>query len=442
MRWALFAFLLLSHLPAAEVVVGPGRGLLRVEDGLKLLTDGDTLVIHPRRDGKPYDRVALRVTVPNITIRGVNNSRGEQVILEGDGVAFAATEDIPSAIIEFTPEARGGRVENVHLTGARNRQGTAAGIAVLGTNAITVDTCTVANNDQGILSSGRYNEVRDFIISNCHLHHNGAPGDSATSHNLNLGGSDARILGCLIEASTSGNNITSRVHRLLVEGSTIRDSAHRECDLVDAKEVTDRAGAFAWFIGCVIVKGSTGPGNLAVVRYGQDNGAAHTGTCGFLHCTIVNPTRAALLELNSEEAQGSFINTLVVDPSGGGAGRHILHRIGRGSTDPAFIGGCWLPFGYTAPADAKLVSIGALNEQPPVVDAASDWHWSAQAGTPWIDGGIDLDLAPLPIAALNADHPLRQHPPEVPEPTLTTGMHARIIVEIPDIGAFERTPDP
>lgn len=429
-------------LSAAEVIIAPGRGLLRIEDGLPLLKAGDTLVIHPRNDGKPHPRVAMRITLPDITIRGMSGPDGEPVILDGTDYNYSGAGSVPRAIIEFSPDAFGGRVENLRLTNARNATGNGAGIRVNAASHIVIDHCRIDNNDMGIMSNGDYGQAQDITISNCHIHHNGAPDLKGQSHNVYLMGTDARLIGCLIENSTDGHNLKSRTHQLLVEGCTIRNSANRECDIVDAKGTTDRPNSFAFFMGCVIAKDINCPGNRTVIQFGQDGGNDRDGTCWFLQCTIMSPFISPIVDLSSSKSKTAFANTLIVDPTGGGVGRILVSS--KDGRDPAIssIDGLWAPYGYSVPASAKKAVIGAFNEQPPVRDPASDWHWLDTIEPPFRDGGVPINVIPLPIAALASDHPLRQHPPIVPQTTMGIGTVDRPLVDTPDLGAFEWTPHP
>lgn len=424
---------------AADVVIGAGRGFLRIEDGLSALKAGDTLLIYPRPDGQPYEQVAIRITEPDITVR---SAPGTTVALDGTGVLYTGSGAVPRAIIEFAPDAHGGRVEGLHLTNARNRDGNAAGIRINAADNVTIANCVLASNDMGIISNGSHDRMRGLVIRDCHIHGNGAPDGRELSHNCYLSGADARLIGCRIEGSVDGHNLKSRTRSLLVEGCIIRHSANRECDVVDAEGVTDRPGGIVLLVGCVIVKDPNCTGNRGVIHVGQDGGGNRLATCWLLHCTIIHPFSTAVVELSAPGAEVALLNTVIADPTGGGHGRALVERRGAGSTTPTFLGGCWLPYGHEIPSTAKQVVVGAFNAQPPLRDPTTDWRLTAAAEAPFRSGGLDLSAAPLPIAMLAADHPLRQRPPILHEPVLDGGSRERQTKAAADLGAFEWTPDP
>lgn len=439
-RFPILPLLLVSTLgQAADVVIGAGRGFLRIEDGLSALKAGDTLLIYPHPDGRPYQQVAIRITEPDITVR---SAPGTTVALDGSGRLYTGSGGVPQAIIEFAPEAHGGRVEGLHLSNARNREGNAAGIRIDAADNVTIANCVISGNDMGILSNGSHDRMRGLLVRDCHIHGNGAPDGRGASHNCSLGGAEARIIGCRIEGSVDGHNLQSRTRSLLVEGCIIRHSANRECDIVDAAGVTDRAGGIVLFVGCVIVKDPHCPGDRGVIHVGQDGGGNRLATCWLLHCTIIHPFSTAVVELSAPGAELALLNTIVADPTGGGHGRTLVQRRGAGSDTPAFLGGCWLPYGHEVPATAKQVMVGAFNAQPPLRDPVADWRLMVTAEAPFRGGGIDLASAPLPIASLAADHPLRQRPPLLAEPVLDGGARERHTKDLADLGAFEWTPDP
>lgn len=439
-RLSILPLLLLATVgQAADVVIGAGRGFLRIEDGLSALKAGDTLLIYPRSDGKPYEQVAIRITEPDITVR---SAPGTTVALDGTGKLYTGTGAVPRAIIEFAPDAHGGRVENLQLTNARNREGNAAGVRIDAADNVTIVNCVISGNDMGIMSNGSHDRMRGLVIRDCHIHGNGAPDGRGSSHNCDLGGADARLIGCRIEGSVDGHNLKSRTRSLLVEGCIIRHSANRECDVVDAEGVTDRPGGIVLFVGCVIVKDPECAGDRGVIHVGQDAGGDRAGTCWLVHCTIIHPFANAVVELSAPGADVALLNTVVADPTGGGHGRALVQRIGTGSPTPTFLGGCWLPYGHDVPPTAKEVTVGAFNAHPPLRDPAGDWRLAPTAEAPFRGGGLDLAAAPLPVATLDADHPLRQRPPVLPEPQLGGGSRERQTKAPTDLGAFEWTPDP
>jgi len=429
-RRCLILLCLLGPLAAADVIVGAGRGFLRIEDGLKALKEGDTLLIHPRADGEPYVVGNLRIDLPGITLRGGQAGANELVRIRGDPTR-------PGSLITFGPEAHGGTVESLHLSGARapdNAETSAAAVEILGADRCTITACVLTDNDCGVRTSGDAAQMRNFLIQDCHLHHNGM--------NADLGGYEARLLGCRSEDSLLGANIRSRNHRLLVEACVIQRGADYELDLLDAAGVTDRDGGYAFILGSVLAKATDTPAARGVMRVGADKKSKRQTPTWLLQCTLVHGAVSPLIDLGAPASRVSLVNCLIVDPSGGGSGRQLVARHGRGPQGPDFVGGCWLPFGYSAPAGARAVTVGGFGELPPVREVRSDWRLRDDAPAPFRDGGLEWTAIPMPIAVLRADHPLRQRPAHIFEPKLTGGHRERPTHGPMDIGAFEWTPQP
>ncbi len=412
---------------AADVVIGAGRGFLRVEDGLTALKPGDTLVIYPRADGEPYSVAPVQIDLPNITIRGEVAGDGKRVLLAGQR-GRPSTE--PQALITFGPDAHGGSVRDLILHG----NPTSIGITVAGADRITISACELSGHAIGIASRGDNAQVRGLLLRDCHVHGNGT--------NVDLGGAEARLIGCCLEDSVDGPNLRSRSHRLLVEGGTIRRAARDEVDMLDAAGTTDRAGGYALFVGCILAKDPDRGADRGLLRIGQDQGGDRDTTVWLVHCTLVHPFLSPVIELTAPRARVALLNSMLIDPTGGGGGRRLIARRGHGPSAPDFLDGCWLAHGYAAPAGARQVTVGAFREQPPVRDAQQDWRWMDVVPPPFHDGGLDLASAPLPVAVLAADHPLRQRPPQLSEPLQGVGSQLRPVDGPPDLGAFEWTPQP
>ncbi len=353
----------------------------------------------------------------------------------------------PGSLITFGPEAHGGTVDSLTISGARARipaEGTAAAIDILGADRCTITACELADNDCGVRTAGDAAQMRNFLLQDCYLHHNGI--------NADLGGYEARLLGCRSEDSQKGANIRSRNHRLLVEACVIQRGADYELDLLAAAGVTDRDGGYAFILGSVLAKATDAPSAHGVMRIGIDeqraekNGIDKKGErqtpAWLLQCTLVHGSVSPLIDLSAPAARVSLVNCLVVDPSGGGSGRRLVARHGRGPQGPDFVGGCWLPFGYEAPAGGRDVTVGAFGELPPVRDIHADWRLRHDAAAPFRDGGLDWTAIPMPIAVLRADHPLRQRPALIFEPDPAGGHLERPTKGPVDLGAFEWTPQP
>ncbi len=374
-------------LPAAEISVGPGRGLTRIEDAIPLAKPGDTVVVHARADGQPYPRTALRLLLPQLTLRGVPDSSGQRPVLDGAGVPFASG-DLPRAIVEIGPEAEGASVRGFRLTGARASDQTAAGVRVDGADRVIIEDCEITACDVGVLSVGAADTARDLLISDCEIHRNA--------------------------------------------------TAPAEIDLLDDAGVSDRAGGLMLVLGCVLAKRADCPGERAVIRCGQDRGGDRVGTLFLAHTTVITTYQAPVVELSAPGAKASFANCIVADPSGGGPGRMLLARRGGEPAEPAWAGGLWLAHGYAAPRRASGVTIGVFREVPPFVDfGAGDLRLAAGTGMPYVDAALPLAQLPLPVSALPPEHSLRRHPPYLLGFRAGRAEVRAVIGEGLDLGAFE-----
>jgi len=417
-------------LPAAEISVGPGRGLTRIEDAIPLAKPGDTVVVHARADGQPYPRTALRLLLPQLTLRGVPDSSGQRPVLDGAGVPFASG-DLPRAIVEIGPEAEGASVRGFRLTGARASDQTAAGVRVDGADRVIIEDCEITACDVGVLSVGAADTARDLLISDCEIHRN-------ASDNVVLGGGGGRIVGCAIHHAIAGRNLVSRAHRTVIEASWLHNAAAAEIDLLDDAGVSDRAGGLMLVLGCVLAKRADCPGERAVIRCGQDRGGDRVGTLFLAHTTVITTYQAPVVELSAPGAKASFANCIVADPSGGGPGRMLLARRGGEPAEPAWAGGLWLAHGYAAPRRASGVTIGAFREVPPFVDlGAGDLRLAAGTGMPYVDAALPLAQLPLPVSALPPEHSLRRHPPYLLGFRAGRAEVRAVIGEGLDLGAFE-----
>jgi hypothetical protein len=390
-------------LHGAEISVGPGRGLTRIEDALPLAKPGDTVVVHARADGQPYAATALRLLLPDLTLRGMPDSSGRRPVLDGTGVAFGGAGR-PRAIVEIGPEAAGAGVSGFLLTGASGDE--VAAIRVDGADRVTISDCEITACTIGILSSGDVAQARDLLLERCEIHAN-------ATDNVVLGGGGGRVVGCAIHHARAGRNLVSRAHRTVVEASALHDAAAAEIDLLDAAGVTDRPGGLMLVLGCTLAKRADCPGERAVIRCGQDRGGDRIGTLYLAHTTVLTPYSAAVIRLSAPGAKAAIANSIVADPTGGGPGRRLVERDGA-AVEPAWAGGLWLAYGYEAPRQGTAVTIGAFRDVPPFVDHANgDLRLSPDAGPPFVDSALPLAQLPLPVGALAADHPLRQRPPRL-----------------------------
>ena len=414
--------------PAAEISVGPGRGLMRIEDAMPLAKAGDTIVVHARADGQPYARTALRLDLPGLTLRGMPDSSGKRPVLDGTGAAFASGD--PRAIVVIGPEAEGASVAGLHVVGSGAPDGP-TGIHIAGADRVTITGCEITACEVGVISDGTADTARELLISDCRIHHN-------RTDNVRLGGGGGRVVGCEIHHALTGSNLVSRAHRTVLEASWLHDAAAAEIDLLDEAGVSDRAGGLMLVLGCVLAKHPDCPGERAVIRCGQDRGGDRGGTLYLAHTTVVTPYAAPVVDLSAPGAQAAFANCIVADPSGGGPGRTLVARSGD-PVEPGWAGGLWLAHGYPAPRGASDITSGGYGDQPPFIDVATgDLRLKADAGAPFVDRALPLAQLPLPVGALASDHPLRKRPPHLLGYRAGQRSEVRAVVgDGLDLGAYE-----
>ena len=307
--------LLLSSASAGTLEVGPGRRFDRIEAAVARARPGDTILVHARKGGSAYEKAAVYVRTPRLTIRGV----GGRVLLSGEGYNYSGVGNIPRAIFQFQPSAHGCVLEGFVLTGARSESHNGAGVRINQANDVTVRACDIHGNDMGIMSNGNREGTagRAQLIERCEIHHNGNLRRDGYNHNVYLGGAETTLRYCDIHHSIAGHNVKSRAHVTRIEYCFVHDSSNREFDLVDGLDTT-RPGSDAHLVGNVIVKDPKCRGNRAVIHFGQDGGKAHVGTLHLRFNTIVTPFTAPILQLSSPTARARLSGNLVA-----GAGRTI-----------------------------------------------------------------------------------------------------------------------
>ncbi len=300
---------------AAELQVGPGQAFARIEDALAKARAGDLILVHPARDGQAYERVALYVKTPRLTIRAAQGAG--RIALRGDGFEYSGRGSTPRAIVQFNRGADGCTLEGFELSGAHNQSHNGAGVRINQANDVTIRDCDIHDNDMGIMSNGdgTQKSAVNQLIERCRIHHNGSEKEPGYNHNLYLGGTSVKIVGCEVSDSITGHNIKSRAHVTVVMACYVHDSANREFDLVDAAD-TAVPGSDAAIVGCVIVKAKGMAGNRGVIHFGQDGKRQHDGTIWLANNTILTPYVSPVLTLSASRSRSMWLNNIVCDPTG------------------------------------------------------------------------------------------------------------------------------
>lgn len=310
------ALLLASGVPArsATLEVGPGKTFSRIEDALARAQAGDTILIHPLPDGRPYLRAALNVHQPRLTFRGVPAAGQRWVKISGQGFSYSGAGSTPRAIFQFNRGADHCLIEGLELADAHNDSHNGAGVRINQANHVTIRHCSIHDNDMGIMSNGD-GSLRagvDQRIEHCLIYRNGSTKDPGHNHNLYLGGTSVTLRFCEVHSSTTGHNVKSRAHANRIEYCYIHHSANREFDLVDAAE-TALPDSHSVLLGNLIVKDPRCRGNRSVIHFGQDGGREHDGTLHLAFNTIVTPFVAPVVELSAPKAAARLVGNLVSD---------------------------------------------------------------------------------------------------------------------------------
>ncbi|HOK04183.1 MAG TPA: hypothetical protein PLN24_02900 [Victivallales bacterium] len=309
-----FVFSLKYYLSAADLTVGFQKEFSQIQEALDKAQPGDKILVYPKKDGLSYEKVALSISKSNLSIIAVNEGE-KKIILDGQNSSYSGIGSTPRAIIQFNKNADNCIVEGFELLGAHNESHNAAGIRINQANKIMIRSCSIHDNDMGIMSNGdgTPNTAKDQIIENCLIYRNGSSGLPGQSHNLYLGGTNVLIRGSEIHSSLTGHNIKSRAHKIIISASYIHDSANREIDLVDAEGDTDRSDSDAIIIGNIIVKSKFCPGNRTVIHFGQDGSCERNGTLYLINNTIITPYVAPVVHFSSLKTYGKFFNNIVYD---------------------------------------------------------------------------------------------------------------------------------
>ncbi len=299
---------------SATLEVGPGKAFGRIEDAVDAADSGDVIHVFPLPEGRAYERVAVLVDKPRLTIRAAGVSRRERVKLSGSGFEHSGRGRVPRGIVQFNPGADGGVLAGFEIRGASNATDNGAGVRINQANRVTIRNCDIHHNDIGIMSNGDGSPTSAVaqLIEHTAIRDNGDDRLPRHNHNLYLGGTSATLRFCEVRGARTGHNLKSRTHFLRVEYSYIHSSVNRELDLVDAVD-TEPSGSDAVLLGNLIVKTRTEPGNRGVIHFGQDVGRARNGTLYLAHNTIVTPFVSPVVDLSSAGASAVLIGNIIDD---------------------------------------------------------------------------------------------------------------------------------
>lgn len=388
----------LSSAPAATLEVGPGKQFPRIDAANAKAQAGDEIVVHPRENGRPYEREAIFVRQPRLTFRAAGN---ERIAISGRGFDYSGAGSTPRAIFQFNDGTDDCVLDGFDLSDAHNDSHNGAGVRINQANRIRVRNCAIHDNDMGIMSGGDGTPRRavDQRIEHCRIFGNGCQADPGYNHNLYLGGTSVTLRFCEVHSSLTGHNVKSRAHYTRVEYCYIHDSANREFDLVDAAD-TARPQSHAVLLGNVIVKNPKCPGNRTVIHFGQDGGKEHDGTLYLAFNTVVTPFIAPVVELSASKAKARLLGNFVSD----GGARQARQTVGAARNGAGLQGitGEHNWFSGDFAASAQGLGLGKSNHferlaiECFVAPGKGDYHLTPAAAK--AIGAAPADLEDLPAA--------------------------------------------
>jgi len=426
---------------AATLEVGPGKRFDRIEPAVAAASPGDIIEVYPQPDGKAYERVAVFVDKPHLTIRAAGIKAGQLVTLSGKGFEHSGRGRTPRAIFQFNRGADHCRLEGFELIGASNNTNNGAGVRINQANHITIRNCDIHHNDMGIMSNGdgtAWTGVNQ-LIEHCAIHHNNGHGLRGFNHNLYLGGTSATLRFSEVHHSGTGHNIKSRAHFTRIEYSYVHHSTNREFDLVDAAETT-RPGSHAVLLGNIIIKDSHTQGNRAVIHFGQDGRRDHDGTLYLVYNTIVTPFVSPVVDLSSAKSKSALFGN-IVDDGGRRRNNQVLGDARRGGASAKRIEGIgnWFAPGFLSRLERTSVDVteNTVSGQSKrlYLDPGQHDYRLSEAWPGIARAGRSLNLLQIPRTpgVDKEDPPLRWqyvHP---------LGRQPRTFSEQPDLGAHEFT---
>ncbi len=300
-----------AALSPAVLTVGPGRRFATVAAAMRVVHPGDTIKVWPLAHDQPYQRVAVQVDTPDLTIEAAR--RHSLVKLSGAGFNYSGRGSTPRAIFQFNPHADHCTLIGFDLSGAHNHSFNGAGVRINAANHVTIRDCYIHANDMGIMSNGSLSRHTGAaqVVEDCHITRNGNEHQPGYNHNLYMGGTSVLIYDCDISRSLTGHNVKSRAHLTIIQYCYIHDSDNREIDLVDARGNTDRPHSDALILGCLIVKKPHMSGNHEVINFGRDGAANHTGTLYMVHDTVITPYPTAVVTLSAPGARLVMIDNKI-----------------------------------------------------------------------------------------------------------------------------------
>ncbi len=395
----------LDPVPGSRVLrVGAGEAYARLRD-LPELGPGD-LVMLPAV--ALHEAATLRVHGSSERPVRILGSAG--TLLSGGGLDLSGTNG-PRALLEL--EGDHAVVQGIACTGARNAEGNAAGVRIIGGDDIAVRWCVLRGCDVGVLVNGG----GAIALAHDLIEGNGIRGPASAYGNLAAEGCQSlEARECRISAAVVGNDVRAEARRVRFEACAIGDGDDASAEI----ELLPLAGTEidAAISGCLIhLKARTVGNRYRALALGPGRSAALV----LDHDTIISDLPGLRLTMSGGNSRLTIDSTVA-------RGHFVAIAEGfaaiSGSHD--WIGeGCALPPGFSAlDGDPRIDAQGAPVPGSPLAGAAAAPAMAPAAapamapaaaddarlegaamqpldlpaGTPW-PGGARCDIGALAAAA-------------------------------------------
>ncbi len=296
---ALLAWLLVATaaLAGESLVAGPDGAPMSLDDAVRKSQDGDTIEL---LSGAYHG--TLLIENRRLTLRGVGS---KPALIQGQGKL-----GIGGAL--FT--VRGGEVtlENIEFRGARNAEGSGAGVRQEG-GQLTVRQCTFFDNEHGLLA---INDPKAELTIESSVFGMAPKVVGGLYHLLNVGRiGKLSVTGTRFQQGFEGHLIKSRAREAFIGYNFIHDGVRGGASY----EIELAAGGLATVIGNVIAQGADRQ-NPVLVAYGTEGRTWDRNRLYLVHNTMINYgwLPAWFLRVFKGRLGGDFevyeVNNLIVGP--------------------------------------------------------------------------------------------------------------------------------
>ncbi|MBT9486024.1 MAG: hypothetical protein IV093_00655 [Rubrivivax sp.] len=301
-------FCVASAAPAATLVVGPGGAPLDLAQALAQAQDGDVIELLPGRyNGEPM------LINKRLTLRGGEGGAQRPVL-----VADAKNAELRAIWTVRDAEVT---VENIEFSGARGRNGSAAGIR-LDSGKLTLRRCAFFDNEVGVVTGN--NETTELVVEDSEFGRTPQV-VGGLFHQLYAGRIHrVSIRGSRFHSGFEGHLIKSRARQTLIAYNLVYDGQ----DGQSSYEVDLPAGGDAVLIGNIIGQGR-GTQNPVVVSYGVEGRTWPRNRLLLSHNTLISDAPLAWYLRAWADRLGAGTEVRAVNNLTVGAGVFTLGAGGR-----------------------------------------------------------------------------------------------------------------